>query len=311
MNSTVLSQDSITDYIKGKKFSIVGMFMALGVGSIIFGFLDNFGMKLGTDALDDTFLYAFLGPFSRDDRFKLYRNNIQKNLEIMNVWVSGDWRKVVNHVLRFEKEIEKHPIMKDLSNAIHKFDGVKLDIPKTILTSRDITNTYVDNLRSQYDTIDGSKAMLGNTFSDFIGALLGAGVINLFVYMTGYDGSFTGDKDIDGSKFIKYLGVYAPIMEAVFIAIGCLVPVFLNIAMSRSGVNKNVRNAWTVVAAVLVIVLFMMYLSVKGIQPMTMEDKKNSIKKTLESVLKRIDLKKDDPIEKDTYQKVDTLINNL
>ena len=30
--------------------------------------------------------------------------------------------------------------------------------------------------------IDGSKAMLGNTFSDFIGGILGAAIINLFVY---------------------------------------------------------------------------------------------------------------------------------
>ena len=133
MNSTILSQNSITEYIKGKKFSILGMFMALGVGSIIFGFLDNFGMKLGTDALDDTFLHAFLGPFSKDERFKIYQNNIKKNLEIMNVWVAGDWRKVINHTLRFENEIKKNPVLKDLSNAINQFDGVKLEIPKVVL----------------------------------------------------------------------------------------------------------------------------------------------------------------------------------
>ena len=41
--------------------------------------------------------------------------------------------------------------------------------------------------------IDGSKAMLGNTFSDFMGAILGAGIINLFIYMTSYDSVYTGD----------------------------------------------------------------------------------------------------------------------
>ena len=311
MNSSILSQDSITQYIKGKKFSILGMFMALGVGSVIFGFLDNFGMKLGTDALDDTFLHAFLGPFSKDERFKQYRNNIKKNLKIMNVWVNGDWRKVINHVLRFEKEISKNPVLKDLSNAIKGFDGVRLNIPPLILKDTALTNDYVDNLRSQYDTIDGSKAMLGNTFSDFIGALLGAGIINLFIYMTGYDGSFTGDENIDSSKFIKYLSVYAPVMEGVFIAIGCLVPVFLNIAMSRSGVNKNVRKAWTVVFIILILVILMMYLSVNGLKSMSTKDKKNSIKKTLKSTLERIDLKQNNNEEKKTFDKVNTLINNL
>jgi len=311
MNSSILSQDSITEYIKGKKFSIIGMFMALGVGSVIFGFLDNFGMKLGTDALDDSFLHAFLGPFSKDERFNQYRNNIKKNLKIMNVWVNRDWRKVMNHVLRFEKEINKNPDFKDLSNAIKGFDGVKLDIPPLILKDRLLTNDYIDNIRSQYDTIDDSKAMLGNTFSDFIGALLGAGIINLFIYMTGYDGSFTGDENIDSSKFIKYLSIYAPILEAIFIAIGCLVPVFLNIAMSRSGVNKNVRNAWTVVFVILILVILMMYLSVNGLKTMNSKDKKNSIKKVLKSTLERIDLKQNNNEEKKTLDKVNTLINNL
>ena len=43
--------------------------------------------------------------------------------------------------------------------------------------------------------IDGSKSMLGNTFSDFMGAILGAGIINLFIYMTSYDSVYTGDDD--------------------------------------------------------------------------------------------------------------------
>ena len=64
MNFTVLKERSIKEYIKGKKFSVVGVVMALGVSAIVFGFLDNFGMKLGTEALDDTFVQLFLGPFS-------------------------------------------------------------------------------------------------------------------------------------------------------------------------------------------------------------------------------------------------------
>ena len=52
-----------------------------------------------------------------------------------------------------------------------------------------MTNDFVDSIRDKFSAIDGSKAMLGNTFSDFIGALLGAGVVSLFTYMTAYDGA--------------------------------------------------------------------------------------------------------------------------
>jgi len=290
MNATILNGSSITSYIKGKKFSIVGMMMALGVSAIVFGFLDNFGMKLGTDALDNTFLQTFLSPFSKDRRFKPYQKNISKNLQIMNRWVSGDWRKVVNHTLRFENEISKNPKMKDLSNAIKSFAGGRLLIPDSVLESRSVTNNYVDNIRDKYDIIDGSKAMLGNTFSDFIGALLGAGIINLFIYMTSYDGTVTGDDEIDSSSFITQLSNYAPLMEAFFIALGCLVPVFLNIAMTRSGENNNNFYSWMIVGGIALIIVIMMYLSVKGIKQMTTADKKRSIKRTMGSMKDRIDL---------------------
>ena len=64
VNLTILGKEKLEEYTKGKKFSIVGLFMALGVSAIVFGFLDNFGMKLGTEALDDTFLQVFISPFS-------------------------------------------------------------------------------------------------------------------------------------------------------------------------------------------------------------------------------------------------------
>lgn len=290
MNATILNKDNITSYIKGKKFSIIGMLMAIGVSAIVFGFLDNFGMKLGTDALDDTFLQTFLSPFSKDRRFKQYKGNISKNLKIMNEWVSSDWRKVINHTLRFEDEISKNNKMNDLSNAIKSFGGSRLLVPDSILKSRNMTNEYVDNIREKYDIIDGSKAMLGNTFSDFIGALLGAGIINLFTYMTSYDGIITGDDDIDNSPFMTQLSNYAPIAEAFFIALGCLVPVFLNIAMTRSGQNNNNLYSWMIVGSISLLIIIMMYLSVKGIKKMTTKDKKRSIIKTMESMKDRIDL---------------------
>ena len=78
MNLTVLKERSIKEYIKGKKFSVIGAFMALGVSAIVFGFIDNFGMKLGTEALDDNFVQMFLGPFSTHKKFGKYEKTYLK-----------------------------------------------------------------------------------------------------------------------------------------------------------------------------------------------------------------------------------------
>lgn len=310
MNITILSENSINDYIKGKKFSVLGLLMTVGVGAIVFGFLDNFGMKLGTDALDNVFLQTFLYPFSEDVRFKKYKPNIVKNFKIINEWVSGDWRKLINHLLRFKNEIKKNKKLKDLTNAINSFKGVALDIPSDILKSRDKTDDYVDNIRDKYDIIESSKSMMGNTFSDFIGALLGAGVINLFIYMTSYDGISTGDKGIDNNPFVKYLNSYMPIAEAVFIAIGCLIPVFLNVAMSRSRFNKNSKYSWIIIAIIALVVVIMMYLSVSGVKDMTYEDKKKSIVNTLNKMKNRIGLDKNEE-EKELNKKINEFIKNI
>lgn len=290
-NFTVLAKDKLDEYVKGKKFSVLGLFMALGVSAIVFGFLDNFGMKLGTEALDDTFLQVFLSPFSQDERFLSHKQNIRQNLQTINDWTNADWRKLVNHTLRFESDIAKIPKLKDLSNAIKSMNTDKLDIPTDILKDREMTNQYVDNLRDKYDIIDGSKAMMGNTFSDFIGAILGAALINLFVYMTNYDGAFTGDDDVDENFFVKYLSYYAPFMEAIFIALGCLVPVFLNIAMNRRSNKSNNFYAWMVVGVVGAIMVLMMYMSSNGVKEMNFEDKKKSVQRSLESVKDRVGLK--------------------
>ena len=289
-NIYILSPERLNNYIKGKKFSISGLFMALGVSSIIFGYLDNFGMKLGIDALDDSFLQLFLSPFSVDKRFKNHQTNIQKNLQIINKWTQEPWRKVVNQTLRHKDEIAKNKNLKDLSSAINKFKGTKLDIPKEILEDKKLTAEYVSNIKRKYDVIDDSKAMLGNTFSDFIGALLGAGIVNLFIFMTAYDGIDTGDDTIDESKYIKNLPYYLPVMEAVFISIGCLIPVFLNIAMTRNRSNKNNMYAWIIVAITAITIFAMMYISSKGVKDMTSNDKRKSMRKTLEKMKDRLDL---------------------
>jgi len=310
-NIYVLSKDKLINYIKGKKFSLLGMFMALGVSSIVFGFLDNFGMKLGTEALDDTFLQTFLSPFSTDNRFLDHKDNIKDNLKIINEWASGNWRRIINQVLRFEDIIGKDKRLKDLSNSIKKFNCSKLNVPSDILKDRNITNDYVDNLKDKYDIIDGSKAMLGNTFSDFIGAILGAGLINLFIYSTGYDGSITGDDDVDNSFFMKHLNSYMPLLEAIFIALGCLVPVFLNIAMNRKSNKINNFFSWLVVGIVGIIIIIMMYLSSKGLKKMTIVEKQKSIKKSLESIKDRVDLDSSNENELDLYNKVTNFLNTL
>ena len=311
VNFTVLARNKLDQYVKGKKFSVIGLFMALGVSSIVFGFLDNFGMKLGTEALDNSFLQVFLSPFSRDERFVPHRENIQANLRKINDWTSGDWRKLVNHTLRFEDDLSQIPKFKDLSNAIRALGGEKLDIPPEILRDRELTNQFVDNLRDKYDIIDGSKAMLGNTFSDFIGAILGAGLVNLFVYMTNYDGAFTGDDRIDGSFFVRNLSYYAPFMEALFIALGCLVPVFLNIAMNRRSNKINNFYCWIVVGVIGALMVLMMYLSSRGVQKMTFEDKQRSIERTLASVKERVDLQASDPREQRLSERVMAFIHDL
>jgi len=311
-NIYVLGKEKLTNYIKGKKFSMIGVFMALGVSSIVFGFLDNFGMKLGTEALDDTFLQTFLSPFSTDTRFLKHKKNIRENLKIVNEWSSGRWRSVINHVLRFEEVISKDKRLKDLSNSIKKFNCTKLNVPNEILKDTDITNAYVDNIKDKYDIIDGSKSMLGNTFSDFIGAILGAGLINLFIYSTGYDGSLTGDDSVDESFLIKNLNSYMPFLEAIFIAIGCLVPVFLNIAMNRKSNKRNNFYSWLVVGLVGITIIIMMYLSSKGVKTMNVDEKQQSLKKTIISIKERLDLdgkKNRNDVELDN--KVNEFINSL
>jgi hypothetical protein len=311
-NIYVLGKEKLIEYIKGKKFSLIGVFMALGVSSIVFGFLDNFGMKLGTEALDDTFLQTFLSPFSTDIRFVNHKDNIKENLKIVNTWASGNWRRIINQVLRFEDIIGKDKRLKDLSNSITKFNCSKLNVPNEILKNRDITNEYVDNIKDKYDIIDGSKSMLGNTFSDFIGAILGAGLINLFIYSTGYDGSITGDDEVDNSFMIKHLNSYMPFLEAIFIAIGCLVPVFLNIAVNRKSNKKNNFYSWLIVGIVAIIIIIMMYLSSRGLKRMNTKEKQKSIKKTLISIKERVDLdgnKNELDIELDN--KVNDFINSL
>ena len=226
----------------------------------------------------------------------------------MNEWTNSNWRHTFNHLLRFETLIGSDNRFKDLTNSIKKLKCRKLDIPKEILKNKEVTNQFVDNIKDKYDIIDGSKSMLGNTFSDFIGAILGAGLINLFIYTTGYDGAITGDDNIDNSGVITNLNSFMPFLEAIFIAIGCLVPVFLNIAMNRKSNKNNNFYSWLIVGIVGIIIIIMMYLSSRGLKKMNIKEKSNSIKKTLMSIKERVDL---DGNKNNVELELDTKITNF
>jgi len=310
-NQTVLNKKQLDKYIKGKKFTVVGLFMALGVSAIVFGFLDNFGLKLGVEALDNTFLSFFLSPFSvhKDFVSEPHRQLIKTNLGYMNDWTTSNWRKIMNQCLRFKDQFDKTKF-KDLISAIEKSNCKPLIVPENFGQAK--TNEWIDNIRDKFDTIDNSKAMLGNTFSDFIGAILGAAIINLFIYMTNYDGVYTGDDDTDNNFFVKNLNSYAPFMEAFFIALGCLIPVFLNIAMVRKGANINNKRAWIVVGVIGIVIVIMMAISAFGVKNMTTQNKRNSLKKTLKDLKDRLDINPVNNMDETVLsEQIDNLVNNL
>ena len=153
--------------------------------------------------------------------------------------------------------------------------------------------------------------MMGNTFSNFIAAMLGAAILNLFIYMTGYDGNYTGDDDIDEHFIVSNISTIAPIFEGIFIVIGCFIPIFLSIAMKRNEFNYNNKFSWLFVVLIGLMIVIMMYFSVKGLKAMTSNDKKNSLKKTLKDIKKRLDINDNNPEEKDLSIKIDNLINSV
>lgn len=307
VNINFLNKEKMTDYIKGKKYSSFGSILSIGIGALLFGFLDNFGMKLGIEALDDMFILLFLGPFSMTNQYKQHQKNIYKNIGIINEWANKDWRRMINQCMRYESEIIHNKKLSGLANAIQKFGSKKLDIPESILKDTQSTNEYVDNIRRKYDIIHDSKAMLGNTFSNVIAALLGGAILNIFVYLTIYDDSNTGDKSINQNYFVRNRENFMPLIEMVFIFIGCIIPIFLHIAMEKSE-YVSIRS-WYVIIFVAILMISMMYISYRNIEPMTYEDKINSIVSNLRFSMKRSDLST--PKEKEIYEKCENFISSL
>ena len=295
----------MTEFIKGKEYSAFGSILSIGIGALLFGFLDNFGMKLGIEALDDMFILLFLGPFSITEQYKKYEKNIYKNIGIINDWTNKDWRRIINQCLRYEDYILKDKNLSGLSNAINKFGSKRLDIPNELKKDDKQLNNYVDLLRRKYDIIHESKAMLGNTFSNVIAALLGGAILNIFIYLTIYDDSNSGDPAINQNFFYKNRENLMPIIEVVFIFIGCIIPIFLHIAMEKSE-YVSIRS-WYVIIFVAILMISMMYISYYNIENMTYQDKKNSIISTLKQCIKRTDLVQ----EKEIYNKCNQFINEI
>ena len=163
------------------------MLMISGVSALVFGFIDNFGLSLGIEALDHKFLNIFLGPFSTDDRFIPEKKVIARNLVNINNWNNGKWRSVINHVLRMKEDIRKvkgsTELMEDIDYLVKKEGGRPLEIPKRIIDTNQV-HAFVKNIKSKYDIISDSKAMIGNTFSNVLGAILGAAY---YEYVSLYD----------------------------------------------------------------------------------------------------------------------------
>ena len=214
----------------------------------------------------------------------------------------------MNHVLRFRNEISKNKKMKDLTNVIDSYKCDPLNIPKEILKDRNLTNEYVDNLRNKYDIINGSKGMLGNTFSNFCAALLGAGIIGLFTYLTAYDNINIGDDNLE-KDYSEIIENFLPIFEAIFITIGCLIPIFLNIAMKSSKSDNNNLYSWIIILILLVIIVSIMFISNKNITTMTSENKKNGIINTLNILKKRYNINSNN--ENSLNNSIDNFLENI
>ena len=168
----------IRERVKAYKPTASGLLLVIGASAILFGFLDNYGMKLGTDALED-------GVFWRAGKRALAGDDVE-SLDSFNEF----------------------------------FTTSNPDIRALFQRKRKVQN--LDVVIEKYDQIKSSSAMLGNTFSDFVGALLGAGINGIFAHLTATDGS-----DVPGDLGFRILQnpVVRVIMEALFIALGCLVPV--------------------------------------------------------------------------------------
>ena len=84
-----------------------------------------------------------------------------------------------------------------------------------------------------------------------------------------------------------------------------------NIAMKRNNNNNNTFYSWIIILIVSIVMILMLYFSVKNISPMTTNDKKNALKKTLESLKIRFDINDKTPENQELLNKLNGFIEKI
>jgi hypothetical protein len=239
----------------------MGVLLTLGGSAIIFGFLDNYGMKLGTDALEETTFRqlgaSWMGP---SDEWFINGPKTKEELDrYKEVWTKQQEGK------------KKKPYTPKKGWKAALLDSYKDD---------SAFSAEFEDVREQ---MDGANSMLGNTFSDFVGAMLGAGVGKLFEHLTNVAGDV---ENATGLTKILQNPVTKVLLEASFIALGCLIPVGMHFGQARKKiygdleapmykkmfpfVNKfvfktgNVMNYSVFVLSIVLAVVIMMVLSARN-----------------------------------------------
>ena len=152
-----------------------------------------------------------------------------------------------------------------------------------------MTNKYVDNLRKKYELIDDSKGMFGNTFSNFIGSLRGAGLASMLVYITSFDEIDTGDKRLE-KTFSTRFHKLTPLLTGIFVVIGCLIPIMLNVAMKRT--ESNNTYIWSILSVIVILIIASLFYSYLNTHEMTTKDKAMGVSNTLEELKVRYKINK-------------------
>ena len=228
-----------------RKRSATGILLVMGASAILFGFLDNYGMKLGCDALETEFFkpaaLSFLMPakygyephigaefsdnLTSDDikhGFELYdalEDNAKKNL----------WRNVVE-IQMAAQTAQAAQTAPSQTAASQRYRSNAGGVDEKKIAS--IADAYAKIAKGRDDAL----SMMGNTFSDFVGAMLGAGIGKLFQYLTAVDGDIEG---VDIGYRILQNSTVKIVMEAFFIAVGCMIPIGLHVGRVRSNLYGN------------------------------------------------------------------------
>lgn len=283
--STWRIYDATFNTVRENRLNTPGMLLVLGAGAILFGFLDNYGMKLGTDALED-------GLFFRKGANLLYDRQCNKENVSDCAWEKvygepeGDFLKIENdHLLGqltkgklsfTQKDLRHYGLPKIKKNYVitsqetkEIVDGeevlhqiyFKPIVTKKIQDSKDFRRRLLkykerleevqkaveedEYIKKAYESIDQAKSMLGNTFSDFVGALLGAGITKVFHHYTGYDGNLQSNSP--GARILQNPAAKV-FLESGFIALGCLIPVFMHFQQNRKELGlryfRNSTRGW-------------------------------------------------------------------